>query len=93
MAIETKAAAETAIRAIVLIIMKIVGTTAQIAIRGTNIRSATKRYNDRNNDRRYDDGRNSMRNNVSNEEPNRENETGHLNFQDSRRQSPAGPSK
>ena len=42
MAIETKAAAETAIRAIVLIIMKIVGTTAQIAIRGTDIRSATK---------------------------------------------------
>ena len=42
MAIETKAAAGIAIRAIVLIIMKIVEATAQIAIRGTDIKSATK---------------------------------------------------
>ena len=52
-----------------------------------------RRYTDRNSDRRYDNGRNSTGNNVNNDELNRENATGRLNFKDARRQSPAGPSK
>ena len=43
------------------------------------------RCNDRSDARRYDSGQSSTRDNLNNNEPNRKNATGHLNFQDARR--------
>ena len=48
-------------------------------------RNEDRRCNHRSDARRYDSGQSSTRDNLNNDEPNRENATGHLNFQDARR--------
>ena len=60
---------------------------------GYQDRNEDRRYADRNNERRYGNGHNGTGNNANSDELNRENSDGHLNFQNARRQSPAGPSK
>ena len=48
-------------------------------------RNKDRRCNDWSDARRYDSGQSSTRDNLNNDEPSRENATGHLNFQDARR--------
>ena len=48
-------------------------------------RNEDRRCNDRSDAWRYDSGESSTRDNLNNDEPNRENATGHLNFQDAQR--------